>query len=104
MTPDTNQTGKSDGGNLHPATKALLLLKREINTYRRELPRLLAEGHEGRAVLIKGDQVISIWDTAEDAYQAGAERFGLDVYLAQPIDSRYLTSVFPKELGLDEPV
>ena len=57
MNPQPNQPGNSDASALHPATKALLLLKREINTYRRELPRLLAEGEEGRVVLIKGDQV-----------------------------------------------
>jgi hypothetical protein len=103
MNQETNQTAEPEAKPLHPATKALLLLKREINTYRRELPRLLAEGEEGRFALVKGDQLIAVWDTFDDAYQAGRLLYGLEVFLAQPIESRYLTSVFPKELGLDEP-
>jgi hypothetical protein len=74
-------------------------IMQEIITYRRELPRLLAEGHEGRVVLIKGDQVLSIWDTLDDAYQAARERFPLgQAFLTQPIDERDLHRVFPEEL------
>src|SRR5262245_43436526 len=98
MNQETNKTSDPEAKPLQPATKALLLLKREINTYRRELPRLLAEEEEGRVVLIKGDEVIAVWDTFADAYQAGRLLYGFEVFLAQPIESRYLTSVFPKEL------
>jgi hypothetical protein len=82
----------------HSLDTGLLALREEIITYRRELPRLLAEGHEARFVLIKGDKIISIWDTSQDAYQAGAARFGSEPYLAQRVDSRDLHRVFPKEL------
>jgi hypothetical protein len=75
-------------------------LIQEIITYRRELPRLLAEGHEGRVALIKGDQVLSIWDTLDDAYQAARQRFALgQAFLTQPIDERDLQRVFPEELN-----
>jgi hypothetical protein len=104
MTSEINRSNPPQAGNARPVDKNLLLLKREINTYRRELPRLLAEGHEGRVVLIKGDQVISIWDTDEDAYQAGREKFGFDIFLAQPIETRYLTGPYPKELDANEAV
>ena len=43
-------------------------IRAEIATYRRELPRLLAEGYAQRFVLIKGDQVVGVWDTSDDAY------------------------------------
>lgn len=82
----------------------LLAIRREIATYRRELPRLLAEGHEGRFVLIQGDQVISLWDTFEDAYQAGVQQFSLGPFLAQPLDARDLTRTFPKELDQAEAI
>ena len=61
---------------------------------------MLAEGQEGRFVFIKGDQVLSIWDTFDDALQAGYEAgFAVgEVFLAQPIDSRDLTNTFPEEL------
>ena len=78
---------------------ALDLIRIEIKTYFRELPRLLDDGHEGRVVLIKGDQVLSIWDTTADAYQAGRERFPLgEAFLTQPIDSRDLTRPYPDDL------
>jgi hypothetical protein len=63
-------------------------LEREAETYRRELPRLLAEGHGGRHALIKGDEVISIWDTQRDALQAGREKFGLEDIAVVKIDPR----------------
>jgi hypothetical protein len=75
-------------------------LANEICTYLRELPRLLAEGKEGRFVLINGDQVLSVWDTFGDALQAGSDHLLLagEAFLAQPIDSRDLTRPFPEAL------
>src|SRR5262245_38683325 len=63
-------------------------MEREFHTYRRELPRLLEEGHAGRYALIKGDQVLSVWDTQRDVLQAGCERFGLDLFAVKQIDPR----------------
>jgi hypothetical protein len=51
------------------------VLEQEWNTFRRERPRLLAEGHEGRWVLVKEDAIIGIWDTLEEARRVGYERF-----------------------------
>jgi hypothetical protein len=58
--------------------QGLKLFEKEIATYRRELPRLLEEGHAWRHALIKGDEILSVWDTQGDAIQAGRERFGPD--------------------------
>jgi hypothetical protein len=70
----------------------LEILRTEIRTFLRELPRLLADGHEGRHALIKGEEVLSIWDTFEDAYQAGRDRFPLgEAFLAQVIDPRFFS-------------
>jgi hypothetical protein len=52
----------------------------EWKFYRREVSRLLAEGQEGRWVLIKGEKVIGLWDTREEAYAVAIER-----YLMQPV-------------------
>jgi hypothetical protein len=101
MPAETNNTDNAQPGASTSLSPGLLKIKREIKTYRRELPRLLAEGQEGRVALIKGDEVVSVWDTFEDAYQAGRERFGLDVFIAQPVDPRDLNHVFPKELDPD---
>jgi hypothetical protein len=42
----------------------------EWNVYRREVSRLLAEGHEGRWVLIKGEEIVGIWDSEVEAQVA----------------------------------
>jgi hypothetical protein len=60
----------------------------EFAVYLRELPRLLAEGHGGRHVLLKGDAVLSVWDTQRDVLQAGYERFGLERFSVKKIDPR----------------
>jgi hypothetical protein len=79
--------------------KDLEVLRTEIRTYLRELPRLLAEGEEGRHALIKGEEVLSVWDTFEDAYQAGCQRFGFDeAFLAQEIDEEMLNQAWPEDL------
>jgi hypothetical protein len=94
VSEEPNKTGTSGQVTFSPG---LLAIKREIRTYRRELPRLLAEGQEGRFALIKGDEVVSVWDTFDDAYQAGRERFGMEAFIAQPIEVRYLTVQYPEE-------
>jgi hypothetical protein len=60
--------------------------QRDLQTYRRELPRLLQEGHAGRYAIIRDDQVVSIWDTVGDALQAAGERFGLEPVATYPIN------------------
>jgi hypothetical protein len=70
-------------------------IRAEIATCRRELSLLLTERHAGRFVLIKGDEVVGVWDNSDDAYQAGCQRFGAGPFLAQPVDPRDLARVFP---------
>lgn len=38
---------------------------REVNAHLRELPRLAARGGEGRFALIRGGEVLGVWDTSE---------------------------------------
>ena len=45
------------------------------NVYRREVGRLLAEGNEGRWVLIQGEEIVGIWDTEVEAEVVRLERF-----------------------------
>jgi hypothetical protein len=63
--------------------------QRDLATYRRELPRLLQEGHAGKYAIIRDDQIISVWDTLGDALQAAGERFGREsvaTYQINPLD------------------
>jgi hypothetical protein len=43
----------------------------EFQTFRREMPRLLAEGHEGKWALISGDEVLGLYATFDEAYDQG---------------------------------
>ena len=60
----------------------------EWETYRREVGRLLAEGNEGRYVLIKYGQVIGIWETREEAMATAYQKFQLQPFLVHQIQER----------------
>ncbi len=60
----------------------------EWNLYRREVGRLLAEGHEGHWVLIKGETIIGVWGTEEAADQVRLQRFLMQPVLLKRICER----------------
>jgi hypothetical protein len=60
-------------------------IAREWNFYRGEVGRLLAEGNEGRWVLIYGEEIIGIWDTEEEANRNRLERFFMQPVLMKQI-------------------
>jgi len=60
----------------------------EWETYRREVGRLLAEGHEGRWILIKGEEIIGIWDTEAEVLDEGYKRFLLQGFMIHQILTR----------------
>jgi hypothetical protein len=47
----------------------------EWEFYRREVGRLLAEGHEGRWVLIKGEEIIGIYESRDAAMEEAHKRY-----------------------------
>src|SRR5258708_1360001 len=55
----------------------------EGNTYRREVGRLLADGHESKWVLLKGETVVGVFDTMDEAIAEGGKRFSLDLYMVE---------------------
>jgi hypothetical protein len=57
----------------------------EWNTYRREVGRLLAEGHEGSYLLIKGEAILGIYESWDAARQAGLKRFLREPFFVHPI-------------------
>lgn len=61
-----------------------MVLDRELETFRRELPELL-KCHEGEFVLIQGDRVDSFWPTEDDAVVVGDERFTPAPFLVKKI-------------------
>jgi hypothetical protein len=54
-------------------------LFQEWTFYRREVGRLLAAGQAGRWLLIKGEEIIGIWDTHDEARAVALQK-----YLMQP--------------------
>ena len=65
-------------------------MRAEMETYYRELPRLIEDGEEGRYVVVKGGTVYSVWDTFRDARQRGGELFGMEQFMVQEVDARFL--------------
>jgi adenosylmethionine-8-amino-7-oxononanoate aminotransferase len=59
-------------------------LEKELAVYRSKLPELKAE-HEGKFVLIHGDQVVDFFSSYDDAINAGYSRFGLEPFLVKQI-------------------
>jgi hypothetical protein len=70
-------------------------LSQEWNYYRREVGRLLAEGEEGRFVLIKGEKIIGVWNTQEEAEAVAFHKF--------PSESRLIHQVQRHERVLRGP-
>ena len=73
-----------------------MALETEIETYSRELPRLLAQ--EGRFVLVHGQQVAGIYDTFQDALAAGYETFGLEPFMVKQIEAVEQVQTFTRDL------
>jgi hypothetical protein len=59
------------------------------NCYVKNIGRLLAEGHEGRWVLIHGAEITGIWDTEKEANEVRWQRF--------PMQGVLLKQIFEKE-------
>jgi len=53
-------------------------LEQEMQTYTREVEKLLANDGEGKFVLIQGDHVIDTFSSYEDALKAGYKEFGVE--------------------------
>ena len=66
-----------------------MALDLELETYHRELPKLIADSNEGKFVLVRGEAVIDVFGTYEDAIKEGYTRFGLESFLVKQILEGY---------------
>jgi hypothetical protein len=62
-----------------------MALEKEVATYKRELPKLMANA--GKHALIQGEGVAGIWETYHDALQEGYRLFGLQPFLVKKIQA-----------------
>ena len=61
-----------------------MALEQELATFDRLKTQLL-ENHTGKFALIKGEEFIDAFDTADNAYQEGVTRFGREPFLVKRI-------------------
>ena len=75
------------------------VLAKELETYRRVLPGLLADPEKnGKYVLIHDDVVAGVFATQKEAIEIGYETFGLVPLLAKQIVEREEPLFFPRIL------
>ena len=63
-------------------------LRTEWDFYRSIVGRLLAEGHEGKWLLIKNEEIVGIWDREAEADAVRVERFLMQPVLMKQILTR----------------
>lgn len=64
-----------------------MALERELETFQRELPGLLAApSNRGKYALVHGDQVHGLYDSVDDGLAAGYQKFGLEPFLVQEVN------------------
>jgi hypothetical protein len=68
-----------------PAPPADSNLHHDYKVFCRELPRLLAEGHAGKFVVIKDGSLLGPFVSRREALYAGVERFPQQHFLLQPV-------------------
>lgn len=60
------------------------ILSKEIETYEKNKQKLLKES-SGKFVLIKGEEIINVFDTSSDAIKVGIDKFGNTPFLVKQI-------------------
>jgi hypothetical protein len=78
-----------------PAGRPNSPLRTEWDCYRREVARLLAEGHEGRFVLIKGKLIVGLYTTEAEALEQGYQNFHGEAFLVHQVQERETALLCP---------
>jgi hypothetical protein len=75
-------------------------LHEEIATYNSKLPELIGTSL-GKYVLVKGPEIIGVYDTYADALKIGYERFKLQPFMVKQVAPAERVLFFTRELGLE---
>ena len=78
--------------------EAPMALEKEIETYNKELPKLL--DRQGGFVVIHGTDIVGVYDSYADALQAGYEKSGLSPFLVKKIQSAEQSQFFSRDLAI----
>jgi hypothetical protein len=73
-------------------------LERELETFQRELPNLLADGKRDKYVLIHGEKVVGVWDTEDQALEAGYDAFLMELFMAKKVTDHEETLYFSRNI------
>lgn len=73
-----------------------MALEKELETFNRELPNLLAE--EGKYAVIAGDQIMGVYVSYEDALKVGYEKCELKPFLVKKIQAIEQVQFFTRDL------
>jgi hypothetical protein len=76
---------------------AIMALEKELETYHKNLPRLLPEA--GRFVVICGDEIAGVYSAYDDALKVGYDKFGLKPFLVKCIEAVETVQHFTRELS-----
>ena len=71
-------------------------LQAEVDTYNRLLPTLL--NNQGKFALIKGGELVGVFDSYQDALQAGYQKFALAPFLVKLIAPAGQVAFFTRDL------
>jgi hypothetical protein len=64
--------------------RGVMALEKELETYNKKFTELKAQ-HEGKFVLIHGDQIVDTFETYEDAIKRGYQEFKSEPFLVKQI-------------------
>lgn len=62
-----------------------MALEKELATYQAKLPTM--KDHEGKFVLVHGEDIIDFFSTYEDAIKAGYQKFNLNPFLVKRVQA-----------------
>lgn len=74
------------------------LFEEELKTYEAHKDELVAKG-DGKYVLIQGSELAGIWETYEDALQAGYGRYGLKPFFVRKIEGIEGIHTFTRDIS-----
>ena len=74
------------------------MFEKELIIYNQQKTALLASNPTGGFVVIKGDEVLGVWQTRIDALKAGIEKYGNVVFLIKNITENDTTINFSRNL------
>lgn len=75
----------------------MAILDEELKTYEQKKEELL-RNYKGKYVLIKGSELVDIFETEKDAVRIGIEKFGNGPFLVKKIEEQEQTQNFASNL------